>query len=362
MPVADMTSTMNLLTFITVVLSIVTSSVESKPQQPIMLEKSGGFTIGGKIITSPRNPNMTLSCDHGYMEYFIPWRPRKTSIVMWHSSSTQPFQNRWDGGEGFKDMFLRRNYPVYLWDAPRLGRANYACEPTSYTPEYRDQGNFAAWNFGPRWPQWWDDAQFPKDDPDAWHQATSARYVEYDTNDNVELQSDAAAVAADSGKLGTDIVFLTNSAAGLRAMLAATKAKSNNIKGIVMYEVISYGVFPDNLNITTKPGGFGPFVVPLEKFKNLAELSVVQSIWGDHRPENYTFVRQSRLVSALINQYGGNAQVLKLREDAGLSGNTHIAYADLNNREIAGLLDDLLASNGLDNYKDGDQGDYDSST
>lgn len=37
---------------------------------------------------------------------------------MWHSCSTQVWQNRWDGGEGYKDMFLRRDYPVYLWDGP----------------------------------------------------------------------------------------------------------------------------------------------------------------------------------------------------------------------------------------------------
>ena len=65
-----------------------------KPDKPIMLRQSGGFTIGGKIIPNPRNPNMTLSCDHGYVEYFTPWKPRKGSIVMWHSSSTAVWQNR----------------------------------------------------------------------------------------------------------------------------------------------------------------------------------------------------------------------------------------------------------------------------
>ncbi|KAI0844971.1 hypothetical protein F5Y00DRAFT_266064 [Daldinia vernicosa] len=39
---------------------------------------------------------------------------------MWHSSTTQVWQNRWGGGEGYKDMFLRRGYPVYLWDGPRV--------------------------------------------------------------------------------------------------------------------------------------------------------------------------------------------------------------------------------------------------
>jgi hypothetical protein len=320
--------------------------------KPITLSRSGGFQIGGKIITSPYNRNVTLSCDHGYMEYFIPWRARRTSIVMWHSSSTQVWQNRWDGGEGYKDMFLRRDYPVYLWDGPRVGRANWACESTTYEPNYHDQANFAAWNFGPKWPTWWDNVQFPTRDAAAWQQATSARYVEYDTKANVELQSDAAAAAADSGKIGKDIVYLTNSAGGLRAMVTTIKANGTNIKGIVTYESIGY-IFPDNINITAGTGGFGPFVVPLDRFKKLARLAVIQFVWGDHRPENSTSVKESRFAAKLINQYGGNARVLKLSEDAGLQGNTHIPFTDMNNVKVAELLDDALEKNGLDEYEDG---------
>lgn len=67
---------------------------------------------------------------------------------MWHSCSTQVWQNRWDGDEGYKDMFLRHNYPVYLWDGPWVGRANWNCKPINYVPAYRDQGNFVIWNIG----------------------------------------------------------------------------------------------------------------------------------------------------------------------------------------------------------------------
>ncbi|KAF2118650.1 hypothetical protein BDV96DRAFT_596504 [Lophiotrema nucula] len=349
-------------TVLTILLACATSTAgdNSRPQSPIVLEKSGGLQIGGKIITSnfsfpglPPGPTQELSCDHGYMEYFIPWRPRKTSIVMWHSSSTQVWQNRWDGGEGYKDMYLRRNYPVYLWDGPRVGRANWGCVPTVYVPSYMDHSNFVAWNFGPSYKNWWPDVQFPTKDDAAWHQATSARYVEYDTAENVQLHSDAAAVAADSGKVGKDIVYLTNSAGGLRAMMTATKSNTTNIKGIVTYESIGY-VFPDNVNVTAGRGGFGPFVVPLEDFKKLARLTAVQFVWGDHRAENFTSVIESRMVAKLINQYGGNAQVLKLGDDSGLKGSTHIPFADLDNAKVAGLLDDFLERHGLDEYVDDD--------
>ena len=64
-----------------------------------------------------------------------------------------------------------------------------------------------------------------------WQLATSARYDEFDTAESVQFQSDAA---ADSGKLGNSIVYLTNSVGGLRAIMKATKSKLNNIKGIVL--------------------------------------------------------------------------------------------------------------------------------
>ncbi|KAI2607359.1 uncharacterized protein GGS25DRAFT_495492 [Hypoxylon fragiforme] len=340
-------------------------SEHESQRRPILLDKSGGFTVGGKIINSPSFPNFTfpnftlpkstLSCDHGYMEYFIPWRPRQTSIVMWHSSSTQVWQNRWDGGEGFKDKFLRRRYPVYLWDGPRIGRANWACEPTRYTPFYQDQMNFVAWNFGPAYPDFWPGVQFPTDDKEAWQLATSARYVEYDTNKNVHLETEAAAVAADSGKLGDSIVYLANSASGLRAQMTVVKSNTTNIKAIVAYE--GYGcVFPDTANITAGEP-FGPMVVPLEDFKKLARLKAVQFVWGDHRSESYPLLRQTREAARLINLYGGNAQVFFLAKDGGLKGSTHSAFADMDNHKVAGLLEDFLEENGLDGYPDDEEED-----
>jgi hypothetical protein len=344
----------SLLGFFLVALASQTAAEDAghwEPQKPIMLRQSGGFTIGGKVIQNPLNPNMTLSCDHGYVEYFTPWRPRKTSIVMWHSSSTQTFQNRWDGGEGFKDMFLRRDYPVYLWEGPRVGRANWACNTTFYAPDYRDQGNFVAWNFGPSYKEWWPDVQFPTSSEYAWQQATSSRYVEYDSEASVNLETDAAAIAADSGKLGTDIVYLGNSASGLRAQMTAVKSNTTNIKGIVCYEGYGY-VFPDNAGIEPGAGtnAFGPIIVPLEDFKKLAKIPAIQFLWGDHRDESFTFLNQSRQAAALINKYGGNAQVIKLGEDKGWKGTTHIAFADLHNAKVADFLDEFLDENGLSQY------------
>jgi len=74
-------------------------------------------------------------------------------------------------------------------------------------------------------------------------------------------------------------------------------------------------------------------------------------VWGDNRPESFSFVQQSRLCAKLINKYGGNASVLMLGPDAGLLGSSHIPFADMDNDKVAGLLDDLLKANGLDKNK-----------
>src|SRR5262245_40677053 len=124
----------------------------SKP--PIILDSTGAYEVGGKVVAKPDDPKQTLSCDHGYVEYFIPAKRRSVGLIMWHSSSTKVFENRWDGGEGYKSIFLRRGYPVYLWDGPRVGRANWSCEPITYTPGPCDQRNVAAWRLGVTYPQW----------------------------------------------------------------------------------------------------------------------------------------------------------------------------------------------------------------
>ncbi|HEY5757407.1 MAG TPA: hypothetical protein VIU34_16365, partial [Steroidobacter sp.] len=228
-------------------------------QQPLLIETQGAFAVGGKTIGDAATAS--LHCDHGVVEYQIPPRARAVNLLMWHSASALAWQRRWDGGEGFQSIFLRRGYPVYLWDGPRVGRANWGCAETAYTPGIRaDQLNFVAWRFGLTYPNWFEAVQFPKDDPEAWNQAMRARYQEFDTVENAQLESDAAAVLAD--RIGPTVA-LTNSAGGLRALLTALK--SDNIKGIVAYENVGW-VYPKGEAPNVPEGPFGPVEVPLEEF------------------------------------------------------------------------------------------------
>jgi hypothetical protein len=309
---------------------------------PILIEKQGAFAVGGKVVGDPASAS--LHCDHGVVEYQIPPDARAVNLLMWHSASAVAWQQRWDGGEGFQSIFLRRGYPVYLWDGPRVGRANWGCAEITYKPGIgRDQQNFAAWRFGAAYPHWFDGVQFPKDDPEAWNQAMRARYDEFDTIDNAQLQSDAAAVLAD--KIGPTVA-LTNSAGGLRALLTAMK--SDNIVGIVAYENVGW-VYPLGAGPGTAPGPFGPIEVPLDEFRKLTRIPL-QVVWGDNvdKSDNYRArFQESRRFVEIVNEHGGKAEVLVL-SDAGLTGNTHIPFADLNNVAVADLLSKFLADRGLD--------------
>ena len=144
---------------------------------PLVIEKEGSFTAGGTVIGDPAMG--TLHCDHGFVDYQIPVHAKKTALFMWHSSSVQVWQTRWDGGDGFQQIFLRRGYPVYLWDGPRVGRGNMSCELYTYKPVVGQDGrNIIAWRFGPKTGQWFPGVQFPVNDAAALERAQSMRYDE----------------------------------------------------------------------------------------------------------------------------------------------------------------------------------------
>jgi hypothetical protein len=310
-------------------------------QAPIMIEREGSFTAGGTITADPTKG--TLHCDHGFVDYQIPVHARKTALFLWHSSSVQVWQQRWDGGEGYQQIFLRRGFAVYLWDGPRVGRGNMSCESYTYIPVIgQDQRNIRAWRLGPAAGEWFPGVQFPKDDAAALDRAMSERYDEFDVAKNAHLEAEAAAKAVD--QIGPT-VLVTNSAGGWRGMLAALK--SDNVKAIVAYESAAY-VFPEGEGPQEPEGGFGPTHVPLAEFMKLTRIPI-QLVWGDNT-EKTAWVRNvemSRRFADVVNAHGGHAEVLML-PSVGVMGNTHLAFADLNNVQVADQLALFLKRNHLD--------------
>lgn len=317
-------------------------TAEALPQEgAVTIARQGSFEAGGGHVGDPRASS--LACDHGHVEYQIPVDAKPTAAFLWHSSSAAVWQRRWDGGEGFQTKLLRAGYPTFVWDGPRVGRANWGCSEYTYTPRIgRDQANFIAWRFGPQVGEFNPDIQFPVGDEEALEEANRARYLEFDTVGNAQLQSDAAAVAME--RVGP-AVLLTNSAGGFRALL--TRLKSDNVKGIVAYENPGY-VFPASMEPKLPQGPFGPVYVSEEEFARLTQIPI-QLVWGDYldTSENWTqFHDLSVQFAEAVNARGGQVEVLRLT-DAGLHGNTHIPFADLNNDKVAELLFAWMDANGF---------------
>ena len=316
-------------------------AAQSSSPTPIMLARQGSFEAGGRII---RDGAKSQSCDHGHVEYQIPVNARALPLFLWHSSSAAVWQRRWDGGEGFQSIFLRRGFSTYVWDGPRVGRANYGCEDSTYKASPgRDQNSFLAWRLGSRPMEWFPGIQFPTGDPEAWNQARRARYDEFDTVRNAEIESDAAAKALD--RIGPS-VLVTNSAGGLRAMLTATK--SDNVAAIVAYENPGF-VLLDEGQTKIEPGPYGPAYVSPPEFDRLTKIPI-QLVWGDNIDKSATWQQSYAASEAFvraINARGGKAEILDL-PNHGLRGNTHIPFADLNNVRVADLLSAFLRQHGLD--------------
>lgn len=308
---------------------------------PMLIERQGAFEAGG---TQLREGERTLSCDHGYVEYQVPVRARDTALFLWHSSSAKVWQSRWDGGEGYQSILLRRGFPVYLWDGPRVGRANWGCATYAHKPSVgQDQQNFIAWRLGAKYPEWFPGVQFPTGDPEAWNQATRARYEEFDTTENAQLEAAAAAKAVD--RIGRT-VLVTNSAGGMRALLTALK--SDKVAAIVAYENPGY-VFPSDYDGPKGPERFGPVIVSPEEFRKFTRIPI-QFVFGDNvdkSPAWSEYARTCRAFVDLVNARGGKAEILFL-PSVGLKGNTHIPFADLNNVAVADQLSAFLHRNRLD--------------
>ena len=340
-----------------------TAAVTVGAQAPLVIREQGARPFGGRVVGDPARGS--LHCDHGYVEWQIPDNPRRVPLVMVHASSTKTWDTTFDGREGFRNIFLRRGFPVYLTDLPRTGRAGQGCAPVRYEPRLNnDQTSFTTWRLG-TWfagdptPDFYPGVQFPTDQRSL-SEFFRIQYPEFNAPENEQVETDALAVLL--GELGPS-VLLTHSSTGIRGWITATK--STNVAGIVSYEP-GNAVFPEGEVPPPIPRADGMMIaagqpIPRADFLKLTKVPI-QIVWGDYIPgaldktnvgPRLTLdgrrinVLRARLMVEAINRHGGNAVNIMLPE-MGVRGNTHFPMSDLNNVAIADLLSTFLAARGLD--------------
>jgi hypothetical protein len=169
---------------------------EAEDGNTFVIARQGARAFAGTILGDFETAS--IHCDHGYVEWQIPVDRRKLPLLMIHSSSTKTWETTFDGRDGFKNIFLRRGFPVYLIDVPRIGRAGWGCKEWTYTPDLgRDQRQVETWRLGlwdpPAPPEFFPNVQFPTDDEAALDQLFRGRYPEFDDPESVELESGAVA-------------------------------------------------------------------------------------------------------------------------------------------------------------------------
>jgi len=336
--------------------------------RPLSIARQGSFAVGGTVVTSPgvfdptaqapagqppSTAGQTLHGDHAYVFFQVPERARRLPLVMWHGIGQ--FSKTWettpDGREGYQTIFLRRRFAVYIVDQPRRGRAGRSTVDATIRATPDEQNWFGTFRLGV-WPDFFPGVQFSRD-PEALDQ-----YFRQMTPNvgPIDIEVNASAIAALFAKIGPGIL-VTHSHAG--GMGWRTAIKSQNVRAIVSYEPGSNFVFPEGEVPAPVPSSGGDITalgIPLDEFLRLTKIPIV-IYYGDNIPATpipnggqdgwRARMQMARLWRDAVNKRGGDVTVVHL-PDAGLHGNTHFPFSDLNNLQVADLMSEWLRKKGLD--------------
>ncbi|MDM0021852.1 alpha/beta hydrolase [Variovorax saccharolyticus] len=329
---------------------------------PLSIQAQGSFAAGGKVVSAPgtfnpRKPlepaGQTYHGDHAYAFYQIPVDARKLPIVMWHGAGQ--FSKTWettaDGREGFQNIFLRRQFGVYLVDQPRRGGAGRSMIEATLKPVPDEQLWFNQFRIG-LWPNYFEGVQVPRDEQtrDQFFRAMTPNTGPFDMG----VVSDG--VSAVFNKIGPGILF-THSQGGGPGWLTAIK--NSKVRAIVAFEPGSSFVFPEGEVPRPIPSAFDTVqgaAVSMEQFLALTKIPIL-ILYGDNIPAQAidlpaqdswrARLEMARLWRDAVNKHGGDVKLIHLPE-IGIKGNTHFPMSDLNNIQVADLVSSFLTDTGLD--------------
>jgi Alpha/beta hydrolase family len=337
--------------------------VRSEPTAaPLAIAAQGSFAVGGTVthhsgVFDARHPmipaGQTLHGDHARVTFQIPVDARPSPLLFWHGwwVDSSCWDTTPDGREGFRTLFLRRRFSVYLLDQPRRGSAGKTTTAAAIPTEANEQWFFNQFRLG-LWPDLYTGGQFASD-PAALEQFFRAMVPDTGPLDTEVI---VAAASAAIDRIGP-VVLVTHSHAGGFGWL--TTLRNRNVRAVVSIEPGSGFVFPEGELPEAMPSSNGtlePVPVSSDEFEALTRVPIIV-YYGDNIPteptdiagrDNWrTRVAMARLWVDTINRHGGDATFVSLPE-IGIRGNTHFAFSDLNNHDIADQISAFLADKDLD--------------
>lgn len=346
------------------VLALMLSTSAYAFEKPVFLQDQGSFFAGGTTVTTPgsfdfSNPlnpqGQTLHGDHAYVFYQKPVNAHKLPLVFLHGAgqSKKTWETTPDGRDGFQNIFLERGYATYLVDQPRRGDAGQATVDGTVSATTNDQFWFSNFRVGDA-PEFFKGVQFSKDPAalDQYYRQMTPNTAPYDQSVVVN------ALSAVFDKTG-DGVLITHSQGGGPGWRIAIK--NPKVRAVISYEPGSSFVFPQGEEPEAIPTSspFGPLhpeTVTLDEFMQLTKIPIV-IYYGDNIAENYTDewnkdswrirLDMAHKFATAVNRHGGDCTVVHLPE-IGVTGNTHFPFSDLNNVQIADLMQNWLHEKGLD--------------
>ncbi len=341
----------------------------NNPNQNIVLKEQWSFAVWWTTISAswtfdpiaqwaynpawPNSSGQTLHWDHAYVFYQVPEKAKKLPLVFWHwyGQTSKTWETTPDGREWFQNIFLKRNYSVYLLDQPRRWKALHSTVELNIPVQQEDQlwfGIFRLW----AWPDFYENVSFSRN-PEAlnqfFRQSVSAPWS-FDMNVNV------SAVSELFNKIWKWIL-VTHSASWISGWLTAIQNK--NVKAIIAYEPGSFA-FPEWIDFKKYADAewiSAPrWSTSMEDFKKLTQIPIVIYYW-DNIPEEVTWnpwkdqwrwmYKNAKIFAKVINDNGWDAKVVHL-PDVWIYGNTHFPFSDLNNLEVADELSKWLKEKWLD--------------
>lgn len=328
--------------------------------QHITIARQGHFSVGGQTIqrsgeydnskfvgwAEQEETGQSFRADHAFVDFQIPADSKKLPLVYVHGygGSGVCWQMTPDGREGFATLMLRRGWSSYVVDLPGRGRAGRTSATTTAKPVQSSTkcsgSTSGVLAYGKDYNE---GVQFPKDS------TSLSQFFREMTPDLSNHQLDVPALGALAERIG-DHILVTHSAGGFPGWMSAMQ--NSEVKGVASYEpggfVFPEGEVPDRIDGLT--GGVAGTAVPMEQFKRLTEIPIIL-YFGDYIPEtpsknlgdeNWRVrLQMARKFVEAINRHGGNATLVELPK-IGIYGNTHFLMQDLNNAELANLLDKWL--------------------